>query len=61
MYKSYKYRIYPNKEQSELLNKHFGCLRNAGAGCSGELVEMSSVDESMKQEKVITFNKYFRG
>ena len=27
MYKSYKFRIYPNKEQSELLNKSFGCTR----------------------------------
>ena len=27
MYKSYKYRIYPNKEQTELIEKHFGCVR----------------------------------
>lgn len=27
MLKAYKYRIYPNKEQSVLLNKHFGCVR----------------------------------
>ena len=26
-YKSYKYRIYPNKEQQELINKHIGCCR----------------------------------
>jgi len=25
--KSYKYRIYPNKLQKELLEKHFGCVR----------------------------------
>lgn len=25
--KSYKYRIYPNEEQKEMLNKHFGCVR----------------------------------
>ena len=25
--KSYKYRIYPNKKQRELLEKHFGCVR----------------------------------
>lgn len=25
--KSYKYRIYPNREQRELLEKHFGCVR----------------------------------
>ena len=27
MLKSYKYRIYPNKAQSELINKHIGCCR----------------------------------
>ena len=25
--KAYKYRIYPNKEQQVLLEKHFGCVR----------------------------------
>lgn len=27
MNKAYKYRIYPNKEQEELINKTFGCVR----------------------------------
>ena len=27
MYKSFKYRIYPNEEQRILLEKHFGCTR----------------------------------
>ncbi len=27
MLKAYKYRIYPNKEQSILIEKHFGCTR----------------------------------
>jgi len=27
MLKNYKYRIYPNKEQKELFEKHFGCVR----------------------------------
>ena len=27
MLKAYKHRIYPNKQQAELLNKHFGCVR----------------------------------
>ena len=26
-YKAYKYRLYPNKEQQELINKHIGCCR----------------------------------
>lgn len=25
--KAYKYRLYPNKEQTILLHKHFGCVR----------------------------------
>lgn len=27
MEKAYKYRIYPNKKQEELINKTFGCTR----------------------------------
>jgi len=27
IHKAYKYRIYPNKEQIEILNQHFGCVR----------------------------------
>jgi putative transposase len=27
MLKAFKYRIYPNKEQRQLLSKHFGCVR----------------------------------
>lgn len=27
MYKSYKYRIYPNKQQETLIQKTFGCCR----------------------------------
>ena len=27
MFKSYKYRLYPNKQQVELINNHFGCCR----------------------------------
>jgi putative transposase len=25
--RAYKYRVYPNKVQQELLEKHFGCVR----------------------------------
>ena len=27
MFKSFKFRLYPNKEQIQLLNKSFGCTR----------------------------------
>ena len=27
MYKAYKYRIYPNKEQQTKMNQFFGCCR----------------------------------
>ena len=27
MYKAYKYRLYPNKSQKELITKHMGCVR----------------------------------
>lgn len=27
MYKTYKFRLYPDKLQKELLNKSFGCTR----------------------------------
>ena len=27
MYKAYKYRIYPNKEQQTKMNRFFGCCR----------------------------------
>jgi len=27
MFKAFKYRIYPNSEQIELIHKHFGCVR----------------------------------
>lgn len=27
IFKAYKYRLYPTKEQEELLTKHFGCIR----------------------------------
>ena len=26
-YKAYRYRLHPNKEQQELINKHIGCCR----------------------------------
>ena len=27
MFKAFKYRVYPNSEQKELIHKHFGCVR----------------------------------
>ena len=61
MLKAYKYRIYPKKQQAELINKHFGCCRlvfNLGlelltktpAGSREELVESPALAGAMKQE-----------
>ena len=27
IYKAYKFRIYPNKDEKILIHKHFGCVR----------------------------------
>ena len=27
MYKAYKFRLYPSREQREMINKNFGCSR----------------------------------
>ena len=52
MFKSYKYRIYPNKQQEELIQKTFGCCRFVYNQClnlkinkyKNEKVSMSKID-----------------
>lgn len=39
MYKSYKYRIYPNKQQEELIQKTFGCKRFVYNQCLAYKIE----------------------
>lgn len=39
MYKSYKYRIYPNKKQQELIQKTFGCKRFVYNQCLAYKIE----------------------
>ena len=55
MLKAFKYRIYPNKEQSILLNKHFGCVRyiyNQGLQTKVALYEKTG--ESISCNKLTT-------
>lgn len=48
MNKSYKYRIYPNKEQQTLINKTFGCVRFV---YNQMLAERKSIYEKYKDNK----------
>ena len=70
MLKAYKYRIKPTDEQKTLINKHLGScgwLYNyafnkmglysknySGTGCSGELLESSTLVGTMKEENILT-------
>lgn len=52
MYKSHKFRIYPNKQQQELIQKTFGCKRFVYNQClaykidkyKNESVSLSRID-----------------
>lgn len=52
MLKAYKYRIYPNKQQEELIQKTFGCCRFVYNQClnlkinkyKNESISMSKID-----------------
>jgi len=48
MLKAFKYRVYPNKEQSVLLNKHFGCVRYIyNQGLQKKMEEYKNSDKSL--------------
>lgn len=49
--KAYKYRIYPNKEQEELIHKTFGCTRFVFNKILGKAKEIYEVE---KKNKIIT-------
>ena len=44
--RAYKYRIYPNKAQEELIAKHFGCVRHVYNWALGVK------DEAYKKDKI---------
>jgi len=46
MLKSYKYRLFPNKQQEVLLNKHFGCTRFVYNWALGEKMKAYQKDKT---------------
>lgn len=62
MNKAYKYRIYPNKQQEELIKKTFGCVRfiyNQMLANRKEIYEKYKDDkQALKQQKYKTPAKY---
>ena len=69
-YKAYKYRIYPNREQQELINKHIGCCRYVYNLCLEKKInaykaskqnissfELIKLLPSLKKEKETSFLK----
>lgn len=49
MNKAYKFRIYPNKEQQELISKTFGCVRFVYNKMLGEKIEYyKETEKSLK-------------
>ena len=69
-YKAYKYRIYPNREQQELINKHIGCCRYVYNLCLEKKInayktskksiscfELIKLLPSLKKEREISFLK----
>ena len=60
--KRYKYRIYPNKEQKVLIEKHFGCARfvyNYALAKQKESIEQNNVMLSQRviQDEVVKLKK----
>lgn len=44
MYKSYKFRLYPNKQQETLIQKTFGCARFVYNQCLAHKIEAYQKD-----------------
>ena len=56
IYRAYKYRLYPNKEQQTMINKHIGCCRWVySSSCENPLV-FSQGDEAGLLPKTL-YNK----
>ena len=55
--KAFKFRIYPNEKQKELLEKSFGCVRFV---YNKMLAERKETYEKLKDDKENLKNKNFR-
>ena len=51
MLKAYKYRIYPNKKQEELIQKTFGCCRFIYNNCLNK-----NIRQKIKDKRYIKYN-----
>ena len=64
MNKAYQYRLYPNREQSILINKTFGCVRfiyNKMLGNRKALYELYQNDkETLQQQRYMLPAEYKR-
>ena len=49
IYRAYKYRIYPNKAQKELINKTFGCCRFVYNFCRAEQKKQEDMWQLVKE------------
>ena len=60
IYRAYKYRIYPNKAQKELINKTFGCCRFVYNFCRAEQKKQEDMWQLVKemQQQGYCFNDY---
>jgi len=55
MLKAFKYRVYPNKEQAILLNKHFGCVRYIyNQGLQNKIESYETTGKSLSCNKLTT-------
>lgn len=52
MERAYKYRVYPNKKQKELINKTFGCCRFVYNTYLSKKIEIYE-----KDKETFTYNK----
>ena len=57
MLRGYKYRIYPNKEQEEQIQKTFGCCRFVYNHCLSLKIEKYKLNKIILK-KLLTYNLY---
>ena len=59
MYKSIKYRIYPNKTQVEIFNKTFGCCRKIWNLILEEKINSYKQDKTFKSRLLSSFKEEY--